>query len=87
VCSRHVDRERWYQCIAADQEIHSAAAVFERLATASVAARVFGPNSPFPFPHAPLALERIKVYNKDGNSSIFTAECGAHFLCFRFFTS
>ncbi len=82
-----LDRERWYACIAADQEKHSAAAVFQRLASASVAACVFGPNSPFPFPHAPVALERVKVYNKDGNSSIFTAECGANFLFFRFGTS
>jgi hypothetical protein len=61
--------------------------VFEQLASASVAARVFGPNSPFAFPHAPVTLERLLVYHADGNSAIFTAETDAGFLCFRFYTS
>ena len=70
-----------------DDETDSAASVFEQLARVSVAARAFGPNSPFSFPHAPVALERVLVYRKDGNSVVFTAETGAGFLCFRFFTS
>jgi hypothetical protein len=84
-----VCREHWYASLAAaaGDETQSTHSVFERLASVSVAARVFGPNGPFSFPHAPVALERLLVYRADGNTVVFTAETDQGFLCFRFYTS
>jgi hypothetical protein len=82
-------REHWHASLAAasGDETQSTHTVFARLASVSVAARIFGPNGPFSFPHAPVALERLLVYRADGNTVVFTAETDVGFMCFRFYTS
>ncbi len=77
-------RDQFYQILARDAERRGKMAVWEKLASQSWLAKLFGPDSPFSYPYTPVVLTNIKMRSLESYCEI-TAECGPRYVVFNFY--